>query len=362
MRKVGIITLFDADNYGNRLQAYALARTLQKQNCQVVETFRCSGFVSMVKGKIKTSRLARTILELIRSISARDKHGIGNCRRLGLFFDFMKRTRVKHARANDPTIDCFVCGSDQIWNPACGGTPFYFADFAPKEKSIAYAASFGVDTLPADVAANYAGYLHDMAHISVREQAGAKLVQDLANRDVPVVVDPTLLLNREEWKTLAKKPSFPVHDRYILTYFLGWHTADIDAYIKRISQEQNMQIISLNHMNKDHHWFCTGPAEFLWLIEHASLVCTNSFHATVFSLIFNTPFVNFKRNSTALDMNSRIDTLLNTMQLNDRVYGRLNDECLFEINFDHIPDILEGEKKRSIAYLRNALNLDPVTE
>ncbi len=359
MRKVGIVTLFDPENYGNRLQAYALAKTLQNLNCQVAETYRCNDFLSIVKGKIKTNPFTRTVMELVLSIFIKEKGGIRHCGRTVLFFKFIKKTRAKYVRSNDTSIDYFVCGSDQIWNPASyTGYPFYFAGFAPKEKRIAYAASFGVSILPQNLTANYATYLKDMAHISVREHAGAKLVQELANRDVPVLVDPTLLLNREDWLTMAKKPKFPVKGRYVLTYFLGWHSNDIDEYIEKVALEHDLQIISLNNMHKNHHWFNVGPAEFLWLIENASLVCTNSFHATVFSIIMNTPFINFARGNGADNMNSRIETLLETMQLNERIYGRVKNECLFDVDFHHIPKILESEKKRSIEYFKKALNLE----
>ncbi|MBQ3216181.1 MAG: polysaccharide pyruvyl transferase family protein [Oscillospiraceae bacterium] len=361
MRKVGIITIFDPANYGNRLQAFALAKTLQGLNCHAVEVYPCNGFASLVKGKLKTNRITRTILEFFWSFHIQEKGGVRNYHRVVLFFDFMKKAQIKQVPSNDSSIDYFVCGSDQIWNPYWRGTPFFFANFAPKEKRIAYAASFGVDTLPADVTANYTMYLKDMAHISVREHAGTILVRDLVQRDVPVVVDPTLLLSRDEWLNMAKKPKFLVKDRFVLTYFLGNYSDDAKQYIEKVSEEHDLQVISLNSMSMNRHWFNTGPAEFLWLIENASLVCTNSFHATVFSIIMNTPFVNFKRDYYAIDMGSRIDTLLQTMQLSDRVYGRVKDECLFDVDFQHVPKILEFEKKRSIEFLKQALNFDSAT-
>ena len=208
----------------------------------------------------------------------------------------------------------------------------------------------------------YRSYLKDMAHISVREHAGADLVRELADRDVPVVLDPTLLLKRDEWQVMTKKPKFPVKERYVLTYFLGWHGDAEDRYIRKVAQEHDLQIIALNNMHKDSQWFGTGPAEFLWLIEHASLVCTNSFHATVFSIIMNTPFINFKRDSgKADDMNSRMDTLLGTLKLSDRVYGKVHEQSLWDVDFSHVADILEREKVHSVAYLKKALQLDAET-
>ena len=133
MRKIGIITLYDPDNYGNRLQAYALSKTLQKLGCETAEVYHCSDRISKVKGFIKTNRLPRRVLELFLSIAVRDKGGIRNYRRVGLFFDFMKKAQMKPIPSNDPSIDYFVCGSDQVWNPRCGGTPFYFAGFAPRK-------------------------------------------------------------------------------------------------------------------------------------------------------------------------------------------------------------------------------------
>ena len=264
---------------------------------------------------------------------------------------------MEQHRANDPRIDYYVCGSDQIWNPDLGGDGFYFANFAEKNKRVAYAASFGVETLPEKMAVDYTEYLKGMSHISVREHAGAALIKELVQKDVPVVVDPTMLLSREEWLPMMKKPTYPLKERFMLTYFLGGYSDDAQNYIKKVAQEHDLQIVSLNSMCKDCYWFGTGPSEFLWLIENAAVVCTNSFHGTVFSIIMNTPFINFRRGSKTNSMHSRIETLLRTMQLTGRVYGEVKEECLFDMDYQHVTGILESEKKRSIEYLRNALNL-----
>lgn len=157
---------------------------------------------------------------------------------------------------------------------------------------------------------------------------------------------------------MAKKPKFPIKNRYVLMYFLGYHSDDVDKYIEEVAQKHNLQIVSLNNMHKDQHWFHTGPSEFLWLIENASLVCTNSYHATVFSIIMGVPFVNFKRDSGINNMNSRIETLLETMQLSERVYGRVKEECLFDAEYQKANQILEDEKIQSVRFLREALDLN----
>ena len=184
----------------------------------------------------------------------------------------------------DRDFDYYLCGSDQVWNPLYH-KPSYFATFAAKEKRVSYAASFGISALPEQYACKYKDYLNDMQHISVREQTGAEIVQQLTGKDAISLVDPTLMLDKNNWKSISKKPKFNIESKYLLTYFLGTISEETDSYIKKIAEENHLQIISLHKFAKNDYWYYTGPSEFIWLIENASLVCTDSFHASVFSVI-----------------------------------------------------------------------------
>lgn len=355
MRKVGIITVFDVENYGNRLQAYALSKALSTLQYDTAETHYCPTFTSMIKGHIKKNRILRTAHYALTAIAHREKDIFQKCKRLGLFFDFLKYNRVQLLRRDDPSISRYVCGSDQIWNPTLAGTPYYFAAFAKNEKRISYAASFGLSTLPEDVAKAYTPHLSNMAHLSVREYAGAEIIKELTGREASVVLDPTLLLDKQDWQAITKRPRFPIKGKYLLTYFLSWYSEETRMFIERTAKENDLEIITLNNFDKNNFWYQTGPAEFVWLIENASLVCTDSFHATVFSIIMNSPFVVFKRDLKKNDMHSRIETLLGTFELENREFTKLQQGEEFCISFDHIPSRLAAERQHSLDYLLHAL-------
>src|SRR5699024_4424214 len=132
----------------------------------------------------------------------------------------LKNNETPHEKLGD--FDFFIVGSDQVWNPHnLHGTSFYFLDFAPKEKRISYSASFGIDSIPEKYEKLYIEKLSEMSHISVREHAGANIVKKLTGTDAPVLVDPTMLLTKDEWLSLSKRASNRPKSPYMLTYFLG---------------------------------------------------------------------------------------------------------------------------------------------
>ncbi len=156
--------------------------------------------------------------------------------------------------------------------------------------------------------------------ISVREEAGKKIVEDLTGRkDVEVLVDPTMLLTAEEWDNVSNKPEQLKTDKYILNYFLGELSEKRKNEIDRIAKENGCKII--NMLDSNSPFYKTGPAEFLYLEKNAFLICTDSFHACVFSILYNRPFIVFEREDNNVSMNSRIDTLLNKFHLQDRRYN-----------------------------------------
>ncbi|NMA75366.1 MAG: polysaccharide pyruvyl transferase family protein, partial [Bacteroidales bacterium] len=211
MRKVGIITLNGYFNYGNRLQNYALERVLRSFDCDTstikvqnidastskdTVLYRLQRIVRKDKGEI-LDKLQRKTRNIIHKTEIKESTRI----RTEIFKDFTK----KHIRETDLTIsngdinkdiieqyDFFVAGSDQVWNPYyVQGSSTYFLDFAPKEKRISYAASFGVATLPEEYKENYREFIINILHLSVREEAAAKIIKDLTGKDALVHVDPT---------------------------------------------------------------------------------------------------------------------------------------------------------------------------
>ena len=138
---------------------------------------------------------------------------------------------------------------------------------------------------------------------------------------------------------------------------MGNISEEADSYIKKIAEEKNLQIISLHSCDKNDYWYYTGPSEFVWLIENASLVCTDSFHACVFSILMDSPFIVFKREAKN-SMHSRLENLLVKFNLQNRFFEQFQEGAEFEKNYNHIDEILKFEREKSVKFLTRVLNLN----
>lgn len=195
-----------------------------------------------------------------------------------------------------------------------------------------------------------------MHKLSVREDDGAKIIKELTGKDAPVLVDPTLLLTREKWLSIAKEASNKPKGKYLLTYFLGGIPDNYKKQIKNIVKENKLEVINLGDI-REKETYITGPSEFIDYINNCSILCTDSFHGAVFSILLEKPFIVFERIGST-SMYSRIDTLLNKFKLNYRKAENMTwGEDVFNIDFSHIPSILSSERKKAIDYLNDALNV-----
>lgn len=363
--KIAIITLNDNNNYGNRLQNYALQKFLNKYFSDDVTTiwYEKNSYMHPIniwnwKSFIKFIINKNNFRNYLKYTYILD------CIRMNYIQKFTKKiTTVFEFDINKISnkYDYFIVGSDQVWNPYFGSRKQQYIrllKFVPKEKSIAYAASFGISSLPNEFKEVFKQSLNEMKAISVRENAGVKIIKDLAGIDVPVVVDPTLLLTREEWQKITLKPEWYNNEKYILTYFLG----NPSPIIEKIAKDNDWKIYNL--MDTDNlDLYTSRVEEFIYLIEHAQLVCTDSFHASVFSIIMNTPFLVVNRQQKGVaDMSSRIDTLLNLFNFKDRYLTNgkcnLSDKQILNMDFSNVGSIQNKERARSIAYLKEAMNLE----
>lgn len=367
-KRVGIITMTSCLNYGNRLQNYALQETLKKMGFEV-ETIQ--KIFTKVSNREYFFYRIKTLVRDILHINART----GICKREKTFKKF-SRKYIKYSKfwtykncqkkGIEQAYDVFVCGSDQIWNPQFEDTlndlESSTAYFAPREKRIAYAASMGVSVLDTKYKDRYTELLKDMKAISMREESGAKIVKELTGKEIPVVLDPTLLLSEEEWKQIEKKPHKELPERYIVTYFLGEMEERKKDYIRKIGKKNGLPIIELSceylwdkDIN-DIESFCFDPAEFLYVISHSQILFTDSFHGCVFATLFNKPFRVFDREGTWGDMWSRMQTLVKIIG-DDSVVGNANEELdnIIGKNVDYDKANIEKLKQKSLDYLKRAL-------
>ncbi|HFI0330222.1 TPA: polysaccharide pyruvyl transferase family protein, partial [Streptococcus suis] len=254
-------------------------------------------------------------------------------------------------------FDYFITGSDQVWNPYYNsGSSIYFLDFAPKKKRLSYAPSFGIHTIPNEYIEDYKKWIDGIESLSIREDDGAKIINELTGREASILVDPTLLLRKEEWINLSKQSVNKPNEKYLLTYFLGGIPLEYKSQVEEIAENNDLKIISLGDL-KDIETYMADPSEFIDFIKDCSIFCTDSFHGVVFSILLERPFVVYERVGSA-SMYSRINTLLNKFDLNNRKSEYIDGKNILDVDFSHVPEILEIERAKSINYLKKALRLN----
>lgn len=356
--KVGIVTLNGNTNFGNRLQNYAVSHVLQKTFKCKVDTlvavpdkpFQNGDYFGWVRNQL--------IKTLCRIPSFAEKRWDATTIRWVNFHNWSDRyipTKFLYEQQTLPETlnqryDVFFVGSDQVWNYRFADVNFNdnFLKFADPKKRVAICASFGVESIPEEVEQEYIDGLGNFEHISVREKVGAKLVDDLIGREVSVLIDPVMMLNRNEWLSVAKKPRVDISKPYILKYYLGKEAMDssVDAWAK----ENGYEIYQLLDEN-DPRIYSAGPGEFISLIANAALVVTDSFHCVAFSTIFKKPFIVYTRSY----MNARIDTLLETFDLQDRWGHSLTPDHYLDCNHSRTDEIIRTEQEKAFKYIKNAL-------
>lgn len=341
MKKVGIITLNDNNNYGNRLQNYAVQTVLNSLGniSYNIENYRHTN----IKDKYFLRRL---------KFFNFDRHYSNNSKRKENFVRFNKNIKYEHKLFNVfskySQYDYMLVGSDQVWHPTFGLTDATLLTSIPSQKRIAYSASFGVSTIDDVVAENIRDEMKKFKAISVRETSGADIVERITGKRPDVLVDPTLMLNREMWNKLEINPTIS-DEKYIFVYFLGGN----NEKVIELSNKWNLKVYDVLDA-KQEKIYSSGPAEFLYLLDHSELVLTDSFHACVFSFLFNKPFLVFDRIGGA-SMSTRIEELLSKFYL-ERKYAKSRlDNDIWEHNYTEGYKQLEIEREKTIKFLEEAL-------
>lgn len=370
-KKIGILTINDYSNYGNRLQNYALQKVIEDLECDVETIVQERSSLSGKSSKKNIDKIISLIrvsnkekLELIMSkIKGRinNKYRINKIENLRKFTSlYINEASSKIAINNISDLlaseyDYFITGSDQVWNPSFGfGNEIDFIEFAPKYKRISYAASFGISILPEKNVEDFRKKLINMDKISVREEAGAEIVRHLTGKKPPVLVDPTLLIDKDRWKAIMTEHIYKPKKKYLLTYMLGDVEESSINYIKKLSQENNLDVVNLCSF-KDRDRYDASPTEFIDYFNSAEIVVTNSFHGAVFSILLEKAFIVMGRDG----LNSRIDTLLNKFKLESRkIENVMKYNSAFQIDFSHVQEILENERQKAMDYLKNALKIE----
>ena len=360
MKKIGIITIYDNNNYGNRLQNYAVQQFFKEMG-YITETIK--------NDSIRNQANARNLKEVLKKIKKflaiikihiqrwkKDRNGLRKQNFKNFNKNFIKfankKITYKNAKKMNKEYDYFAVGSDQVWNPEfLRLSPIDLLYFADPSKRLSFSASFGISELPDKNKKQAKEELEKFKAISVREENGKTIVNSLLNKEkAEVLLDPTMLIDEKEWDKVIKKPNQNVPNKYILTYFLGNLSEKRKKQISSFAKENDCEIINL--LDENSTFYQCGPSEFLYLEKNAFFICTDSFHSCVFSILFEKPFLVFNREEKVKDMNSRINTLLETFELKNRIYeGKItNENLIFENN--QLKNKLEEQRKKSKQFFK----------
>lgn len=377
MKKIGLFTINDYNNYGNRLQNYAVQEYLKSLGFEVETVKNLTSYSKYVNKPNFFSRTKNMIAmkpdkaykkirnKLLKKINGNSIDDVE--RRRSDSFKAFTKSYIHETDYNitDTDIlndlgklyDYYVTGSDQVWNPYNSRTSeIDFLSFAPKNKRISLSPSFGVSNIPRRQIERYRRWISEMENLSVREDEGAKIIKELTGKNAPVLVDPTMLLDKDKWLKVAKTALNKPSKDYLLTYFLGGVPKEFNEQINNLANENNLEIINLSDI-KDKDSYVAGPSEFIDYIADCKIFCTDSFHGAVFSILFEKPFVIYQREGV-VSMYSRINTLLKKFELENRkAENILAKEDTFKIDYSNVSKILEVERKKVFDYLQTALGI-----
>ena len=411
--KIKLVTFAPHPNFGTCLQSYALNYVLRKMGHDVefiyngrenppqpfikvlikdcMKLFLPKSFIASLKAKrqanITRQRREPYILELpdhpfLYCFSKLPFYGkiykMLKCRNLQwkkvykfTYEDgnFNMRRIYTHKQYTEVTADTdlFITGSDQIWNPYCGGfNPMMFVEFGGDKKRVAYSSSISLPEIPASVKQRMKTDLEKFQHIAVRERRSVELLNKLLHRnDIKLVVDPTYLLLAKEWEEFGNKAEieFTIPEKYIFCYFVGDKRADVyEQMVQEVKHFTGIQnVITLECYNRNLNYGNgrlykdAGPYEWVYLLQHASYICMDSFHATVFALKFQKEFVHAMKNEDTEtgSQNTRMYDILSRYGIlykNYNVGG--NNGWQQPVDYARLTPLIESEIKDSIDYLK----------
>ncbi|URN84112.1 polysaccharide pyruvyl transferase family protein [Acetobacterium wieringae] len=259
----------------------------------------------------------------------------------------------KHRELLDSQYDYFVCGSDQIWNPSTynfGSNNF--AMFATSTKKVTMAPSFGVTDFPKEREKEFRECLNTFKYVSVREVSGTEIVKTLTGKEAEVTIDPTLMIDKDTWRIIAQKPAWLKDGNYILCYTLGMQY--MNDWVNDLAKQYDSNVINLMD-NSYFDYYTTDPAGFLYLIDNCKLMITDSFHGSIFAIVFDRPLVVMERKDEYVSMNTRLDNMLHLFDLEDRRYSNVVQTNQFmKHSYCHTYEIIREEQKKGNEFLQKS--------
>lgn len=369
--KIGMVTLYN-NNYGSVLQGYATQHFCDSIGCEceilslptpmfgLEQKMHIAGGIirRIVSSPIHTRLIVNKVkknLSYRLPLSQKSREHILRFIHDEVAVRYCQKADYKKI---DSEYDFFFSGSDQVWNgERIEFIDHYFLRFASPHKRIAWAPSIGTKEVAKYNQRAYKKYMDEFRALSVREKSGNILIRELTGKEATVLADPVCLLSKEEWLSLAKTSTIKCSSqKYVLLFFLDAPNAEvtetINNYISSLPEQVNIYTFGYNHSERFQR--CThidgGPADFLRLISDAEIVFTDSYHATMFSVIFHKCFTVFERNYSTGGQSSRILDLLSTAGLNQCFNCIQSTQT---ISYEKADEYLKNCRKSAVDYLAN---------
>lgn len=384
-KKIGCVIAYTKghNNYGTSLQGYAMLKKIQQlgYEVEVIQyTKRLSVWQKMkfvvnalragewknIKHRLTDKQILKKYPAYAAGIAERTKavDAYKQKKLTPLFHEYIGYDALHKGSLN---YDAVVVGSDQVWTPMSLPNKFFNLLFVDdRVRKVAYASSFGVSEIPSFQRKATGAYLDRFYKIGVREQRGKEIVEELSHQKATVVADPTMLLSREEWEQEISDAHTTANEPYIFCYFLGTNQ-EARKTANELKAKTGYKIVTIRHMDEyvpedeqfgDEAPYSVDPNDFVKYISRAAYICTDSFHCTVFSILFHRQFMTFYRfaatNKTG--RNSRIDSLFNILGLQDRLYAGNVFAIDHLITYDKVDEKLKKLRENSLAFLKSSLS------
>lgn len=393
METVGIITVHHYGNYGSALQAYASQKVFEKLGydtyiidyrspnvCYATDRYMDYNSMDDSYWRKLEKRKRGFVKRAVKAVLSRPHiaqflyHKLGVTKGVDLnqfWLKNLKMTRrynsLRELFSEPPHFDIYVVGGDQLWNTYITyNNPAYFLAFADKgAKKISFSTSIGIPHIPDEALPSFKKGMNNLSSILVREDEGVAYLRSMGYK-AERVLDPTLMLTKEEWNQRLDKHYKPAYEKYILAYFLDptdW-TAEL---LETVRKQTGLSVIVIGNKQegnpKTTGYTYTGNIKtdvFLSLFSNAEIVVTNSFHGIAFTLIFEKLLVaTYRGEDSDVSMNSRHRNIVNMFELSSCLYDRTHfstERINYKMNYDRIRFLMNEYKRQTIDLLKNALS------
>ena len=369
--KIALISFHNAANFGASLQAYALQHALEQMGHE-------SEYINYINDTRRHSySMSFLFWDAIRKhqFSSAFKYLIGSpllILRKSKFNRFYKRYlhttkevyhNSKKASALNPLYDCFVVGSDQVWNPVNNGndTAFLLDFVEDKRKKISYSSSFGLAELDGEMKERYRKCFSSFYALSVRERLGQDIVYDLIGKRPELVLDPVMLLTKSDWMDMVKNVKAG-NEKYVFTYTN--RDQQIASFFKTGYELNGKKLYKLSRFTRPKDFinpkvrvkYWMSPLEFVKVIENAELVVSASFHCLAMAILLNKPFVAILTGNYGKD--ERLNNLLRMFHLENRALtdAMTEEDILKPIDWEFVNFEIEKRREESLNFLRSAIH------